>query len=238
VLEGYAGMKYRIASWEMGAGVEAGTTEFLNARFLSLADLRELQKVEKFDVVIVDTASKSGLIENESSNPDVATFLDAFEKAVHEGNPAAVALVVHHVTETTDNHGRKHSKARGASAWRDNSDVLILIEGRKANFSLTTDEPYGKQRDGDSVTIKGLSLQRLGPAYVITEQAKPEETDREEETVARTDWKAEQDAAELRKAFKGRTMTDKAAREHLGHKEGGSMVSAERVRRAKNLLNL
>lgn len=233
VLEGHAFMKYRIRAWEMSAGVDEGSTEFTHARAVDFSELRELQKVEKFDVIIVDTASKSGLIDNENANNDVAAFLDKFEKAVHEGNPAAVAIAVHHVTETTDAHGRKHSKARGASAWRDNSDVLILMEGRRADFRLTTDEPYGKQRDGDSVTVTGLSLQRVGPAYVVATKAVGAEPEGGEEEMRNVDAgvvdsQAKTDLAQLRKKFRRQKPTVEEAKKTLG-------VGHDRARKALDL---
>ena len=237
ILEGRDGFRKRIAAWEVHHGIEVGSTEFSNARHLDLGELRALQKAEMFDVVIVDTASKTGMIANESQNSDVAPFLAAFHEAVHEFHPSATGIVLHHVTETRDGNGRTYTKARGASAWRDDVDTMVLLTGTKTRIRLTTEDPYGKQKDGIGVTLPNLSLQKSGEAFVIVANEPDEKSDDAQEggdDEMRTldaevvDFQAKTDLAKLRKAFKKQKPTIAEAKVALG-------VGYDRAKRAHDL---
>lgn len=222
VLEGFSGMKARLRAWEIHLGVEVDSTDVAMTRTLDMGELRTLQSEHQYDLVIVDTASKTGLIENENSNPDVATFLAAFEMAVHDGNPAATGVIIHHVTESVDGHGGRSYKARGASAWRDNVDTMVLMTGTKSSVILSTDHPFGKQRDGASITVRGLAVVPFDDGVVVVvvdkepEEAHEEEMMKERTQTERQERDATTDLNTLRRHFKGRKPSRDDAKKALG----------------------
>lgn len=240
VLEGFAGLRARLRGWEIHLGVPVDSSPVPVSRTLNLTELRALQNANRYDLIVVDTASKTGLIENENGNTDVAQFLADFDQAVHDGHPSATGVVIHHVTESIDNHGRRSSKARGASAWRDNADTLILLTGTQANMTLTTDHPYGKQRDGAPVTIRGLAVEPIALAddetaviITMTEQEDDEGGEDDMKTASqddRHDREAKTDFTALRRQFKNRKPSRDEAKKALG-------IGSDRARRALELWN-
>ena len=109
-----------------------------------------------------------------------ARFVRRFQRAVFTGNPDASPLLVHHVTTTIDAHGRSRQKTRGASAFRDDNDTVILLEGTSHDFTMTTDQSRGgKQSEHEERTLPGLALQKVflsgGRDAAVVIQQTPEE---------------------------------------------------------------
>ncbi|WP_025157541.1 AAA family ATPase [Leifsonia aquatica] len=185
--EGIAAMEQRLRAWEMARGVTYGTVtgvDFLSGVSLNAATLQSLgrlQREQRYQMIVVDTVAANVPLKNENDNTEVSAFIKAFRKEVQSA-PQATGVLLHHVTENVDSRGRKSTKSRGASAFRNDSDSLVMMLGSSDEFVITTaTSKGGKQRDAASITIPGLCLRTSGPHVVLTEMTKQEQVDHDAE---------------------------------------------------------
>jgi len=178
--EGVGAFDDRIAAWELANGLDPGTVDFDTATVgaLNPATLRELTKMherEQYQLIVVDTIAALVHLKNENDNSEVSDFMRRF-RGMCEAVPNTCGLLIHHVTETVNARGIKSTKHRGASAFRNDSDTVILGIGTSDDFLLTTEAHRGgKQRDGAPETISGLALRSSGPSIVVSLQTDDEQ---------------------------------------------------------------
>jgi len=144
--EGAFGLKKRIRAWKRTFGDVPADAFVLIPDAVQLADagqLAALMRVAKdFDVVVIDTLSRTSAGLEENSAKDMGLYINACYKvrdAAHEAG--ATVLVVHHT-------GYDTKRARGSSALFANGDGEILIE---------SDDPHKvmkmtvkKRKDGEA----------------------------------------------------------------------------------------
>lgn len=130
----------------------------------SVQRLAEIVKGGDYSLVILDTLSQLGHMENENNNAEVAQVFRQVKKLrdVREGTSV---LVIDHTPA-------QGGKVRGATAKRDNADTVIMaIPGASSGdpFTLSTRlEDGGKQKDGVMEEWHGFTLQPVGKSAVIT----------------------------------------------------------------------
>lgn len=165
--EGHRSIAKRIEAWERYHHVKLRSTRIgviydMTLTADTLSHLAATVEEGRYDLVIADTVSALARLDNESDNVAVARFVRRFQRAVFQGNPDASPLLVHHVTTTIDALGRSRQKTRGASAFRDDNDTVILLEGISHDFTMTTDQSRGgKQSEHEERTLPGLALQKV-----------------------------------------------------------------------------
>ncbi len=131
--EGQGGIARRIEAWHIHKEIDVDAPFYLTTVAAQLSDresadaissavqeIAELNNVEPI-LIIVDTLSANLGQGDESSNSDIARFLNNLNTYLRAPHGASV-LVVHHV-----GHGDK-SRERGAYAIRGNTDCRIKVE--------------------------------------------------------------------------------------------------------------
>lgn len=178
--EGRNAIDARITAWELANGVDEGTVDFdvVEVSNLDAATMRDLAKMhaeQQYQLIVIDTVAALVHLKNENDNSEVSSFMRRF-RALCETVPDTCGLLIHHVTEQVDSQGRKRTKHRGASAFRNDSDTVILGIGTADDFLLTTEAHRGgKQRDAAPDTITGLALRTSGPSIVVDMQTVDEQ---------------------------------------------------------------
>ncbi len=142
-------------------------------------NLKDPQSVEKlaetvatgdYSLVILDTLSQLGYLDNENNNAEVALTFRAI-KSIRDAREGTSILVLDH---TPVGGG----KVRGATSKRDNSDTVIMAipvgEQGENGFSLSTQNEHGgKQKDGRAIEWHGFALQPvLNSAVVVNNGGK------------------------------------------------------------------
>ena len=136
----------------------------------SVETLTDMVREGDYSLVILDTLSQLGYLDNENNNAEVALTFRAI-KGIRDARPGTSILVLDH---TPVNGG----KVRGATAKRDNSDTVIMAipvgEEGEDGFSLSTKNDHGgKQKDGMAIEWHGFSLQQvLNSAVVVNNGGK------------------------------------------------------------------
>lgn len=185
--EGERSIDKRLHAWEQHNGVPQGSTEIdvIYGHPLThgtLQQVREIVAAGQYDLVVGDTIAALSRLQNENDNAEVSRFLRAWQHAVLGGNPHACPVLVHHVTEQVDRAGRRSQKSRGASAFRDDHDTVIMLEGTADSFRMTTEVvKAGKQKDAAPRTLDSLALRSVGPSVVIVQQTELERLNHHEE---------------------------------------------------------
>lgn len=87
-------------------------------------DLRSLVKTEKFDLVVLDTQSKTLNLLDENDNSEANRMATLLRNLVKESGVAV--LLIHHTKKS--NGGKKVHKGRGASAIAGDVDIIANLE--------------------------------------------------------------------------------------------------------------
>lgn len=120
---------------------------------------------EEFDVIVIDTLSQLGGIENENDNAQMAAVVRAALR-IRKARPGSTVILVHHTN--------KSGGIRGASALDGNLDTVIMLKpgdgDRKGYFALSTERP-GKQKNAERVTLDHFHLAKSGSALVVARKA-------------------------------------------------------------------
>ncbi len=168
--EGVAAFGDRVRAWNQanpGVTVPADGITYVESG-VNLSDegsvdrLAEIVREGDYALVILDTLSQLGHMENENNNAEVAQVFRQVKKLrdVREGTSV---LVIDHTPA-------QGGKVRGATAKRDNADTVIMAipHEPEAPFTLSTRlEDGGKQKDGVMEEWHGFSLQPVGKSAVI-----------------------------------------------------------------------
>lgn len=135
--------------------ITMGPSDGLNVA--SLKALRERHREAKWDLIVLDTFSALFSVESENDNAEVAAILRELRGFITDV-PGTAVVLLHHTTNTGE-PGKKSYKARGASAFRDNADTVVVMFGDRNDVTISTDpEHNGKQRDAQPDTLTGLAI--------------------------------------------------------------------------------
>ncbi len=129
----------------------------------SVTQLCNLVARDGYDLVILDTLSQLAAVESENDAAEMARVLGQ-AKRISDARLGASVIIVAHTNKSS-------GTLRGSSAIRDNVDAVWMLRGTRDAFSLSNRAEHGgKMRDGDPLTVHGLSLV---PAYgsVVVEAA-------------------------------------------------------------------
>lgn len=165
--EGHLSIAKRVAAWERYNHVPPRSTRIdviydTPLTTETLSRLAATVRKGQHSLVIADTISALARLENESSNTEASRFIRRFQRAVYQGNRYATPVMMHHVTIQFDARGHKRQKHRGASAFRDDNDTTLMLDGTSDDFSMSTeDSKGGKQRDAEARTLGALALQKV-----------------------------------------------------------------------------
>lgn len=167
--EGVVGLPRRIDAWEQRRGVPVPeySLVFVEAGVNLSSDravqkLVELNALERFDLVIVDTFSTLSGVESENDAAMVANALRALVR-VRRANPGSAGLIIHHTGKMAERG------SRGSSAFQANVDTSWILTGSDV-FELTTEAGAGgKMKDAPRDTIMGLRIEECGPSAVIVQ---------------------------------------------------------------------
>ncbi|RPE75208.1 MULTISPECIES: AAA family ATPase [unclassified Frondihabitans] len=209
--EGFANLDKRIRAWDIHHGYEPGTTggniHFVPGATLNVPTLRQIEKrirSSQYRLVIIDTFASSFAVKSENDNAEVSGIYREL-KRLRDCGPEVTILLIAHTTESTDARGNRSSKHRGASAFRDDSDTLIIGAGNRDSFTLSTDAGrHGKQRDAEERTTPDLHLMRVGGHVVVAELSDDDAMARDEkvkERVARLTPNQEYKSSEMKTAL-------------------------------------
>jgi hypothetical protein len=157
--EGVEGIEDRLVAWEAMTGVPIpdGSLEFVAEGFnLSNTDAvdyaREMVEQRDYALVVLDTLSQVGGLENENDNAEMSRVLGQ-AKAIRQARPGTTVLIIHHTS-------KGGGMLRGASALRDNADAVVMAQANPTGFSLTTESKHdGKQKNGREETLDGFWLE-------------------------------------------------------------------------------
>lgn len=183
--EGEHALDRRLRAWEVANGIPEGSTEIdvIYGNQLTAATLRQISTIVRagrHSLVIADTFSSLTNLESENDNSAVSRFIRAWQRAILDANPTATPVLVHHVTATIDAQGRRRQKSRGASAFRDDHDTVIMLDGTADAFRITTEQSAaGKQKDAEPRSLDGLALRKVGPHVVVVQESEQEQAARE-----------------------------------------------------------
>lgn len=136
----------------------------------SVETLARMVREGDYSLVILDTLSQLGYLDNENNNAEVALTFRAI-KSIRDAREGTAILVLDH---TPVGGG----KVRGATSKRDNSDTVIMAipvgEDGEDGFTLSTKNDHGgKQKDGKAIEWHGFSLQPvLNSAIVVNNGGK------------------------------------------------------------------
>lgn len=126
----------------------------------SVKTLANMVKDGDYSLVILDTLSQLGYLDNENNNAEVALTFRAI-KSIRDAREGTTVLVLDH---TPVGGG----KVRGATSKRDNSDTVIMAIPTGDTFSLSTmNEDGGKQKDGRAIEWHGFGLQTVGNSAIV-----------------------------------------------------------------------
>ncbi|MGN7976518.1 AAA family ATPase [Microbacterium sp. 22195] len=128
----------------------------------SVQRLAEIVAEGEYALVILDTLSQLGHMENENNNAEVAQVFRQVKK-LRDVRQGTSILVIDHTPA-------QGGKVRGATAKRDNADTVIIAIPHEpdAPFTLSTRlEDGGKQKDGVMEEWHGFTLQPVGKSAVI-----------------------------------------------------------------------
>lgn len=129
----------------------------------SVDRLAEIVREGEYALVILDTMSQLGHMENENNNAEVAQVFRQV-KRLRDVRRGTSVLVIDHTPA-------QGGKVRGATAKRDNADTVIMAIPSTPGepFTLSTRlEDGGKQKDGPMEEWHGFILQPVGNSAVIT----------------------------------------------------------------------
>ena len=139
----------------------------------SVAQLCAYVAANRFDVVILDTLSQLAAVESENDAAEMARVINQAKRVV-DARPGASVLISAHTNKAS-------GTLRGSSAIRDNVDAVWMARGDKDAFTLSNrPEHGGKMRDGQPLTIKGLSLVPAFGSVVVERATMPTTTPAEE----------------------------------------------------------
>ena len=175
--EGINAFNSRIEAWEQSRGIPVGSAssniEFVQGVTMNPATLRELGRMHeasRYSLIVFDTSAALFNLANENDNAEVSRLYGHL-KRIRDLMPGTCVLVLAHTTEQVDARGRRTSKHRGASSFRNDSDTLIVGSGNGDDFQISTRTSHGgKQRDAAETLILGLHLMPVGPHVVVSDQ--------------------------------------------------------------------
>lgn len=175
--EGVSSLQHRIGAWNAGLGqkLRDDHIDWIKVkRKMSpaiLRKVRDLHLANRYDLVVIDTMSSTFAVESENDNAEVSRLMSALKTEVRDAVPGTCAVLVHHTTNTTDKSGKTRFKARGASAYRDDADTVIIQHGDHISQTIST-EPgdSGKQRDAAPHALRGLCLRPAGGSVYVARQ--------------------------------------------------------------------
>jgi hypothetical protein len=172
--EGAYGLKKRIRAWKKTYGDVPPDSLKLIPDAVQLADVGQLAALVRvardYDVVVIDTLSRTSVGLEENSSTDMARYIDACYKIRDAAKEAgATVLVVHHT-------GYDTKRARGSSALFANGDGEILIESDDPHQRMTM--TVKKRKDGEAGQQVHLNLETVDcgdwTSCVVREQDAPE----------------------------------------------------------------
>ena len=172
--EGAYGLKKRIRAWKKTYGDVPPDSLKLIPDAVQLADAGQLAALVRvarnYDVVVIDTLSRTSVGLEENSSTDMARYIDACYKIRDAAKEAgATVLVVHHT-------GYDTKRARGSSALFANGDGEILIESDDPHQRMTM--TVKKRKDGEAGQQVHLNLETVDcgdwTSCVVREQDAPE----------------------------------------------------------------
>lgn len=125
----------------------------------NVSDAVDLVAGDGYSLIVLDTLSQLGGIDNENDNAELAKVMRQ-AKAIRVAHPGATVLVVHHTS--------KAGSVRGASAIRDNVDTVLVATGTSESFTLSSHpEDGGKMKNAANVREHGFQLRAVAPAAVV-----------------------------------------------------------------------
>jgi len=113
-----------------------------------------------FDLVILDTLSQLAQVDSENDSAQMARVISQ-AKRITTARAGTSVLIAAHTNKAS-------GTLRGSSAIRDNVDAVWMFKGTKDAFSLSNkQENGGKMRDGQPLSIGGLSLVQAHGSVVV-----------------------------------------------------------------------
>jgi hypothetical protein len=173
--EGVYGLRKRLAAWEHVYGVVPDGQMTVIGSAVQLAasgDLAGLVHVAgSYDLVVIDTLSRTAAGLEENSATDMATYVDACYQIRDAARSAGrTVLVIHHA-------GRDKSRERGSTAIKANVDGQIMLEAEDPHALITL--RVTKRKDGPAGSDMYLHLRDVdygtGTSCVIEDQDAPED---------------------------------------------------------------
>lgn len=164
--EGFSQFGHRVKAWEEANGPLGGHVRFIDgaAKGIDMCDPEHvdllIEKLKTFTpgLVILDTFAMLARVMSENDNSQVAQVYRAAQRIVSE--VGSTVVIVHHLSKDA-------GKVRGATAFRGNSDTVIIASKSKGEdqrgFMLSTrGEDDGKQRDGQPIKLEGFEISSPG----------------------------------------------------------------------------
>lgn len=174
----------RVTAWEQYNGQTVPEQDYLvyDGEDFNLSDSSAVQRMcatvarREIDVLVIDTLSQLGGLQNENDNVQMAVAVNAAVR-IRRARPGCTVIIMH--------HANAQGFLRGAKSLPGDVDtVLMLVPTQKpkkadaadgsvsATFSLTTErERGGKQRNAATVTLPGWHLEDVGPSKVAVRLA-------------------------------------------------------------------
>ena len=126
----------------------------------SVTQLCNLVARDGYDLVILDTLSQLAAVESENDAAEMARVLGQ-AKRISDARPGTSVIIVAHTNKAS-------GTLRGSSAIRDNVDAVWMLRGTRDAFSLSNRAEHGgKMRDGEPLTVHGLSLVQAFGSVVV-----------------------------------------------------------------------
>ncbi|NQX34042.1 AAA family ATPase [Herbiconiux sp. VKM Ac-2851] len=179
VAEGASAFGKRARAWDSAnyTTPPEGSMNYLESG-VNLSDPESVQRLGALlddlqpDIVILDTLSQLGGVENEN---DAGQLSKVFRtaKELRDHKEGSTVILVHHVNKSSGG-------VRGSSVIRANADTVIVAKSSKGGFCLSTEvSDDGKQKDGAPLKLEGFYLDDHAGSAVVR-QANTVESD--------TDW--------------------------------------------------
>lgn len=179
IAEGSEFFPDRVAAWEQYNEQKVPESEYLvhDGQGFNLSNPAAVNDMcitvarNAIDVVVIDTLSQLGGLQNENDNAQMAAAVKAAVR-IRRARPGCTVIIVH--------HANAQGLLRGAKAlWADVDTVIMVAppkgakgDAEKGSFVVTTEyDRGGKQRNAAQVTIPGWHLEDVGPSKVAVRLA-------------------------------------------------------------------
>jgi KaiC/GvpD/RAD55 family RecA-like ATPase len=171
IAEGASAFGKRARAWDSAnyTTPPEGSMNYLEAG-VNLSDpesvkrLGELLDTLQPDLIILDTLSQLGGIDNEN---DAGQMSKVFRtaKELRDHKEGSTVMLIHHTNKSS-------GAVRGSSVIRSNADTVIVAKAEGKGFYLSTEASAdGKQKDGSPLKLSGFYLDDQGDSAVVRQNS-------------------------------------------------------------------